>query len=43
MKGMRQDMMKAMQTGTVTDRLKTRINMMEGMLASKPINSLAWG
>jgi hypothetical protein len=41
MKGMRQDMMKAMQTGTVTDRLKTRINMMEGVIASMKAQSAA--
>lgn len=39
MQGMRQEMMKAMQTGTLADRLKARINMMEGMLASMKAQS----
>jgi hypothetical protein len=39
MQGMRQEMMKAMQAGTVTDRMKARINMMEGMVASMKAQS----
>jgi hypothetical protein len=34
MQGMRQDMMKAMQSGSVADRVKARIAMMEGMVAN---------
>jgi hypothetical protein len=33
--------MKAMQSGTVADRMKTRINMMEGMLVSLKAQSAA--
>jgi hypothetical protein len=41
MQGMRQEMMKAMQSGTVADRMKTRIAMMEGMLTSMKAQSTA--
>jgi hypothetical protein len=34
MQGMRQDMMKAMQSRSVADRVKARIAMMEGMVAN---------
>jgi hypothetical protein len=34
MEGMRQDMMKAMHSGSVADRVKARIAMMEGMVAN---------
>jgi hypothetical protein len=41
MQGMRQDMMKAMQSGTVADRMKARITMMEGMVTSMKAQSAA--
>jgi hypothetical protein len=41
MQGMRQEMMKAMQGSTVGDRMKTRISMMEGMVASMKVQSTA--
>ena len=39
--GMRQEMMKAMQGGSVADRVKTRITMMEEMVASMKAQSTA--
>ena len=41
MQGMHQEMMKAMQSGTVADRMKARIAMMEGMLTSMKAQSTA--
>jgi hypothetical protein len=41
MQSTRQDMMKAMQAGTVADRMKARITMMEGMVASMKTQSSA--
>ena len=41
MQSARQDMMKAMQTGTVSDRMKARIAMMEGMVISMKAQSSA--
>jgi hypothetical protein len=41
MQGMRQEMMKAMQAGTVADRMKARITMMEGMVANMKTQSAA--
>ena len=41
MQGMRQEMMKAMQGGSVADRVKTRITMMEEMVASMKAQSTA--
>ena len=34
MQGMRQEMMKVMQAGTVAERMNARVNMMEGMVTS---------
>jgi len=39
--GMRQEMMKAMQAGTVADRMNARIAMMEGMVTSMKAQSTA--
>jgi hypothetical protein len=41
MQGTHQEMMKAMQSGSIADRVKTRITMMEGMVVSMKAQSTA--